>query len=122
MDATQCVFVVDDDPSVLTAMKRLLRSGGFEVEVFSSGRDFLHAVGPGTTGCVILDVQMPGMDGLEVQERMRVSGYKLSVVFITAHPKEEDRRSALNAGAVNYFEKPVSADVLLPSVKVVGRV
>ncbi len=120
MDATQRVFVVDDDPSVLTSLKRLLRSGGFDVEAFSSGQDFLNAVGPGTTGCVILDVQMPGLDGLEVQERMRASGYKLSVVFITAHPKEEDRRRALQAGAVNYFEKPVSADVLLPSLKAVG--
>ena len=117
MDATRHVFIVDDDPSVLGALKRLLRSGGFEVETFSSGREFLDAVSPEMTGCAILDVQMPGMTGLELQDKMTTSGYKLSVVFITAHPTDEDRRRALLGGAVQYLEKPVSADVLLPSVR-----
>ncbi len=121
MSTTQHVFVVDDDPSVLVAMKRLLRSSGFDVETFASGQDFLNTVGPEMTGCVILDVQMPGMDGLELQDKMTASGYKVSVVFITAHPRDEDRRRALRGGAVQYLEKPVSADVLLPSVRTVGR-
>ena len=60
---------------------------------------------------------MPGMDGLELQDEMTASGYQLSVVFITAHPKDEDRRRALRGGAAQYLEKPVSADVLLPSVR-----
>ena len=116
MDAARHIFVVDDDPSVLTAMERLLRSCGFAVETFASGREFLAAVSPETTGCAILDVQMPGMTGLELQDKMTTSGYKLSVVFITAHPTDDDRRRALLGGAVQYLEKPVSADVLLPSV------
>ncbi len=120
MGTTPHVFVVDDDPSVLVAMKRLLRSSGFEVETFASGREFLDAVSSDVTGCVILDVQMPGMSGLELQEKMTASGYKVSIVFITAHPRDEDRRRALRGGAVQYLEKPVSADVLLPSV-MVGR-
>jgi FixJ family two-component response regulator len=116
MATTPHVFIVDDDPSVLTAMKRLLRSGGFDVDTFSSGQAFLDAVSPEMTGCAILDVQMPGMNGLELQEEMNSSGYKLSVVFITAHPTEPDRHRALRGGAIQYLEKPVSAEVLLPCV------
>ncbi len=116
MGTTPHIFVVDDDRSVLVAMKRLLRSSGFEVETFASGREFLDTVSPDTTGCAILDVQMPGMSGLELQEKMTATGYKVSIVFITAHPRDEDRRRALRGGAVQYLEKPVSADVLLPSV------
>ncbi len=116
MDATQHIFVVDDDPSVLSAMERLLRSSGFAVQTFASGREFLDAVSPEMIGCAILDVQMPGMTGLELQDKMTTSGYQLSVVFITAHPTDEDRRRALRGGAVQYLEKPVSADVLLPTV------
>ncbi len=97
-------------------MERLLRSSGFAVETFASGREFLDAVSPEMTGCAILDVQMPGMTGLELQDKMTTSGYQLSIVFITAHPTDEDRRRALLGGAVQYLEKPVSADVLLPSV------
>ena len=119
MSTTQHVFVVDDDPSVLVAMKRLLWSSGFDVETFASGQDFLNTVGPEMTGCVILDVQMPGMDGLELQDKMTASGYKVSVVFITAHPNAADRRRALPGGAVQYLEKPVSADVLLRNVRTV---
>ena len=117
MGTTPHVFVVDDDPSVLTAIQRLLRSSGFEAEIFASGREFLDAVSPDATGCAILDVQMPEMNGLELQEKMTAGGYKVSVVLITAYPKEEDRRRALLGGAVQYLEKPVSADVLLPSVR-----
>ena len=117
MGTTPHVFVVDDDPSVVTALKRLLRSSGFEAETFSSGSEFLDAVSPDATGCAILDVHMPGMNGLELQEKMTAVGYKVSVVFITAYPKDEDRRHALRGGAVQYLEKPVSADVLLPSVR-----
>jgi len=116
MDTTPHVFVVDDDRSVLVAMERLLRSSGFEVETFASGREFLDAVSPDMVGCAILDVQMPEMSGLELQEKMMASGYKVSIVFITAHPKDEDRLRALRTGAVQYLEKPVSADVLLPIV------
>ncbi len=117
MDAVRHVFIVDDDPSVLGALKRLLRSGGFDVETFSSGREFLDAVSPAVAGCAILDVQMPGMTGLELQAKMTTAGYKLSVVFLTAHPTDDDRRRALLGGAVQYLEKPVSAEVLLPTVR-----
>ncbi len=98
-------------------MKRLMRSNGFEVEAFASAREFLDEVSPEASGCLILDVQMPEMNGLELQEKMTSSGYKLPVVFITAHPRDEDRQRALRGGAVQYLEKPVSEDVLIPSVK-----
>ncbi len=116
MNAKRPVFVVDDDPSVLVAMERLLRSAGFEVLTFSSGQAFLDATAPETMGCAILDVQMPGMNGLELQDRLRAGGYELRLIFLTAYPKDKDRRRALAGGAAAYLEKPVSADVLLPAL------
>ena len=116
------VFIVDDDPSVFSALGRLLRSSGFDVETFVSGKAFLDTVSPETTGCLILDVQMPGMDGLELQDQMNAAGYKLPIVFVTAYPKDQERRRALRCGALQYLDKPVSADVLLPIVRMaVGR-
>mgnify|MGYP001387292627 CR=1 FL=1 len=100
-------------------MKRLLRSGGFDVETFTSGRAFLDAVSPDTPGCVVVDVQMPGMSGLELQDQMTAADYRLSVVFITARPNAADRRRALRGGAIQYLEQPVSADVLFACVKAV---
>jgi FixJ family two-component response regulator len=110
------IAVVDDDESVRRATRRLLRSAGFEVETYSSGQEFLDAVRYRSPGCVIVDLHMPGMSGLEMQSRLAGSGPKIPVVFITAYDDPGARDRALQAGAVSYLRKPFSEETLLEAI------
>jgi FixJ family two-component response regulator len=115
---TQCgitIFIVDDDESVRRSLKRLLRSVGFKVEVFASARDFLDH-GCSEDGLLVLDKQMPEMDGLELQQILLASGHKIPVIFITAHNDADARALAINAGAIAYLEKPFDDRVLLDAI------
>ena len=112
------ISVVDDDESVRESLDGLFRSFGFGVKVFPSAEAFLNAQNLSDTDCLILDVRMPGMDGLELQRRLLASDQKIPVIFITAHESDRDVRArALRNGAVDFLGKPLSEDVLLRAVR-----
>jgi FixJ family two-component response regulator len=111
------IFIVDDDAPVRQALNRLLRSYGFDVSVFSSAQDFLDSVPADAQGCLILDVKMPEMNGLELQEKLGSSGWELPIVFITAYDDPKDREKALANGAVAFLQKPLNDKVLLEAVQ-----
>jgi FixJ family two-component response regulator len=117
MGSLPVISVVDDDESIRQSLGGLMRSVGFGVKVFSSAEEFLNSGDPRNTGCLILDVRMPGMDGFELQRRLEASQYEIPVIFITAHGDEELRRRALIAGAVDYLLKPFSEEALLNAVQ-----
>ena len=111
------VFVVDDDPSVRRALKRSLRSMGFEVKTFASGEEFLDFSHEGLRGCLVLDVRMPGLTGLDLQEQLAECGAAVPIVFITAHQDRDVRRRAMEAGADAYLMKPFDDQVLLDAIR-----
>jgi len=110
------ISVVDDDDSIRESLRGLIRSVGFAVNVFASAEEFLNSDHLHNTDCLILDVRMPGMNGLELQRQLAISDRKLPVIFITAHGDEEARSRALNGGAVDYLLKPFSEEALLNAI------
>ena len=113
------VAIVDDDESVCRAMKRLVRSLGMEANAFASGQEFIDLIETMPSfqpDCVVLDVQMPGMNGLEVQERLASSGNRLPVIFITAHDEAGVRDRALAAGAVAFLRKPFNDESFITTL------
>jgi len=111
------VSVVDDDESVRESLRGLMRSVGFRVAAFASAEEFATSAQLGSTDCLILDVRMPGMNGLDLQRQLAASDCDLPIIFITAHASDEVARSrALRDGAVAYLIKPFSEDALLTAV------
>lgn len=110
------ISVVDDDESMREAIKTLIGSMGFSVEEFSSAEDFLDSGRSQDFDCLILDVRMPGMGGLELQRRLAANSRRLPIVFITAHPIEEERAKAMAAGAVDFLNKPFTEQELLNAI------
>jgi FixJ family two-component response regulator len=110
------ISVVDDDESVRESLSGLIRSVGFGAKVFASAEEFLTSNRLLDTDCLILDVRMPGMNGLELQRRLAASHTSIPVIFITAHGDEEARVRALNGGAVEYLLKPFSEEALLSAI------
>jgi FixJ family two-component response regulator len=110
------VFVVDDDASVLRSLQRLLRSAGWTTEAYDSAEEFLRLRDPAAAGCVILDLAMPGLDGLEVQRRLVDEGMPLPIIFLTGRSDPPTIVRAMRAGATNFLCKPIDADQLLASV------
>ena len=100
------ISVVDDDESMREAIKTLIGSMGLSVEEFSSGEDFLNSRRSQDSDCLILDVRMPGLGGLELQRRLVACNSPVPIVFITAHYSEEERTRAMEAGAVAFLGKP----------------
>ena len=115
-DASPTVFVVDDDPSVLKGLSRLLRSVGWQAATYGSPEEFLRQFDPAVPGCLVLDVAMPGVDGLELQRRLADAGCPLPIVFITGHGDIPTSVRAMRAGALNFLAKPVNDDELLGAV------
>jgi FixJ family two-component response regulator len=115
--AAATVFVVDDDTAFLKALTRLLRSAGFEVCSFSSARAFLDQHDSGTLGCVLLDLSMPGLSGLEVQAALAAAGCQRSIVFISAHGDIPISVQAMRAGAVNFLTKPIEDEDLFAAIR-----
>jgi FixJ family two-component response regulator len=111
------ISVVDDDDSVRESLRALLRSVRFVVEVFASAEEFLSSERVRETNCLILDVRMPGMGGLELQRRLMASHPGVPVIFISAHGEEDLRSRALKSGAVDYLLKPFSEEALLNAVQ-----
>jgi FixJ family two-component response regulator len=113
-DVTALIAIVDDDPSVRRALQRLVRSFGLRAETFDSGESLLRALASSRRfGCAVMDVQMPGMNGLEVQRRLTLLGIALPLVFITAHDEEGVAERARAAGAVGFLHKPFTDQSLL---------
>jgi FixJ family two-component response regulator len=113
------VSIVDDDPSVRRSTRRLLRCSGLRAEAFSTGEDFLRSECVAETSCLILDVRMPGIDGLELQRRLGKAGRTIPIVFLTARASDEEERQAWQAGAVNFLRKPIAKNALLDAIQAV---
>jgi len=113
----QQVYVVDDDQGMLDSTVWLLESVGLEALPFTSGRAFLEACAAETRGCVLLDVRMPGMGGLNVQEALRERGIDMPIIFVSGHADVPIVVRAFRAGAVDFIEKPYNEQLLLDSVQ-----
>jgi FixJ family two-component response regulator len=100
------ISIVDDDDKVRAATESLVRSLGFKTHTFASAESFLRSSSPQETRCLILDVQMPNMSGIELQDRLSKLGFEIPIIFITAYPDEAVRQRAMDAGAVAFLLKP----------------
>ena len=114
MEAT--VYVVDDDPSVRAGLSRLLQSMGLTVKTFASAREFLEQAVPEEPGCLIVDLRMPAMNGLELQEQLMTRNLNLPVIFLTGYGTVPASVRAMKRGAVDFLEKPVDDQVLLDAI------
>jgi FixJ family two-component response regulator len=111
------ISVVDDDESVREAISDLMDSMGLRTEVFSSAEEFLNSDGVSQTTCLIVDVRMPGMSGLELQSHLKAAGFRTPIIFISAHDDGEAKSRALAAGAIDFLNKPFSEDALLGAIR-----
>ncbi len=115
-DSWHTVFVVDDDAAVCDALGMLLRAAGMEVETFRSAAAFLKALRPGQMGCLVLDIRMPGMSGLDLQDELHQRKITIPIVFLTGHGDVSMAVRALKKGAVDFIEKPLEAERLVLAV------
>jgi FixJ family two-component response regulator len=117
LSETALISIVDDDEFVREALRGLLRSLGFTIEAFPSAQDFLESVRLRETSCLIADVHMPAMTGLELYGRLVESGHAIPTILITAYPDDSMRARALNNGVTCYLSKPFEEDDLLRCVR-----
>ena len=115
-DAVPTVFVVDDDPAVLKGLSRLLRAARLDVATFSSPQEFLERHDPNAPGCLVLDLSMPGLNGLELQEALATKGFAVPIIFLTGHGDIPTSVQAMKRGALDFLTKPVNDDDLLKAV------
>ena len=111
------VFVVDDDASVRRSTERLLRIAGFRVQTFKAARDFLNCQRPEGPACLVLDVRMPGLSGLDLQQELSQSGKQIPIIFLTGHGDIPMSVRAMKAGAVEFLTKPVKQRTLLEAIQ-----
>ena len=111
------VFVVDDDAAVREGLKALFGVNSLPAQAFASAEEFLHSIGPGTSGCVVADVRMPGMTGLELLRELKQRRVDLPVIVITGHGDVPMAVAALKDGARDFLEKPFDSDVILAAVR-----
>ena len=111
------VSIVDDDASLRRSLRNLLMSAGLRVETFESAEVFLESRSRDETGCLVLDVRMPGMGGLGLLKRLAASGSRIPVIMMTAHGDDDTRQRSLQAGAVAFLEKPVQGTALLDAIR-----
>ena len=107
------ISIVDDDKSFRGAIARLIRSLGHSVSAFDSAEDFLQSDRLNETSCLICDVRMPRMSGIELQSNLITKGYRLPIIFVTANPTESARKEALAAGAIGFLNKPCNEETLI---------
>jgi FixJ family two-component response regulator len=117
MNQRSIVMIVDDDDSLRRAARRLIRSYGFAVDTFASAEEFLASGRLEETACLVLDVRMPGLSGLDLQDRLKGMGYAFPIIFITAIADNDSRTQAITAGASGYLIKPFDEDELLTCIK-----
>jgi len=111
------ISVVEDDESVRDAIYDLMDCLGLRTELFSSAEDFLNSDGLRDTTCLIVDVRMPGMSGLELQSHLNATGFRIPIIFMSAHDDGEAESRALGAGAIDFLKKPFSEDALLRAIR-----
>ena len=114
---TPVIFVTDDDASFRTAISRLLRASGYEVEIFDSAEAFLSRVATAKFGCLVLDLHLPGQSGFQLQETLARAGHDLPVVFVTGHGDVPQSVRAMKSGAVDFLIKPVTRHLLVDAVE-----
>jgi FixJ family two-component response regulator len=110
------ISIVDDDDSLRRSLGNLLRSLGFRVQEFASAQAFIGAQNARETACLILDVRMPGMNGLDLQRHIAASGWRVPIVFITSHADDDARTRALAVGAVGFLSKPFREQEILDAI------
>jgi FixJ family two-component response regulator len=110
------VYIVDDDAGIREALDSLIRSVGFEVQAFASARDFLSSKLPNAIGCLVLDVRLPGLSGLDLQRELTLAGVHIPIIFITGHGDIPMTVSAMKAGAVEFLTKPFRDQDLLDAI------
>ncbi len=111
------IAIVDDDPSAREGLQTLLRSAGWKVEAFVSAQEFLGRVGAEAPSCLILDLQLPGLSGLDLQNRMAKVGLEIPIVFVTGHGNIPASVQAMKAGAVEFLTKPLDEQKLLQAIQ-----
>jgi len=111
------ISVVDDDQDVRESLEMLIDSIGLEAKIFSSAEEFLDSGILADSTCLILDVQLPGMSGIELQAKLSDLGCQVPIIFITAHSNLMTRERALRAGAIQFLDKPFSSDALLSAIE-----
>ncbi len=117
MNSDPTVFVVDDDDSVRASLSRLLTASGFHVEAYASAQEFLAEPKDARPGCLLLDLRMPGIDGLELQEALSNGNSSQPIVFLTGHGSVSESVAAMKAGATDFLEKPADPSDLVAAVK-----
>ena len=117
-EAAPIVFVVDDDPSVRRAIKRLIGSEGLQVELFGSAQEFLKSRRPDAPSCLVLDIKLPGISGLDFQGQLAAAGIRIPIIFITAHGDIPMTVRAMKAGAVEFLTKPFRDRDLLDAIQI----
>jgi FixJ family two-component response regulator len=115
--AGNLISIVDDDESVRRTTKLLVESFGYRAAVFESAESFLKSDQLYDTSCLVVDIQMPCMNGLQLQSRLAAEGCSIPIIFITAYGDQESRRRALQAGAVAFLDKPFSDEQLLKNIR-----
>jgi FixJ family two-component response regulator len=115
--SSQLVAIVDDDRSVQSALKDLMESAGLSARCFGSAEEFLDSDERNQTACLVTDIRMPGMSGLELQTKLKAEESRIPMIFITAHDDAKMKMQALKAGAVEFLSKPFDDDVLLEKVR-----
>ena len=116
-EAKEIVFLVDDDASVLKGLRRLLSAAGFEVAAFESPQDFLSRFDASALGCLVLDLAMPGLNGMELQQELATRGNVLPIVFLTGHGDVPTSVQAMKRGAADFLTKPVDEKDLLAAIR-----
>jgi FixJ family two-component response regulator len=117
MEKTKLVAIVDDDDSIRSALQGLLESAELPAQSFASAEEFLNSGQHHQIACLIADIRMPGMSGLELQAQLNAERRRIPIIFITAHGDEKMRMQALRAGAVEFMAKPFNDEALLESVR-----
>src|SRR5689334_13181122 len=116
-EQNRLVAIVDDDDLMRSALEGLLKAAGLPAQTFASAEEFLNSGQQRQAGCLITDIRMPGMSGLELQARLNAERCRIPIVFITAHGDEKMRMQALRAGAVEFMAKPFDDEALVDSVR-----
>jgi len=116
-ESSAIIAIVDDDPSVREGLSSLIRSAGLEVETFASAQEFLSLPGAEAPSCLVLDLQMPGLSGLDLQKRMVEAGLEIPIVFLTGHGNIPASVKAMKAGAVEFLTKPFDDEELLQAIQ-----
>ena len=111
------ISVIDDDPSMSRMLQRVIAAAGFEVVRFASAEEFLNSADVAGSSCLILDVNLPGMSGMDLQQHLKYSGREIPIIFISAQADETIKQRVLESGAAGFFNKPFSIDALLATVR-----